>query len=316
MRHRRFLRSPGREGRLVLAGLWLLVLLILVGCSQLTNLTTKPLPEEIRLGITFLQQNRKERAIGEFEAAVKAQPANAEVYIRIGQVAAHFGHFDIAARYAEQGLTALQNLSADNRIRLSTIASEAYLQRGDSARAVKFAEDAYRSAPDHPHALNLLGYTLAEVYEVDKQPDARPKLVRALELTTKAVSQARGEQADDLTMGMIVDSVGWVHYKLHNYDEAIAHLSRATDLSPRVHQIHYHLALAFQKKQRYAEAITELNRAIQVSPTPYPEAEAALASVRQLLPPSSPVKQTDPPKSSGDSTSTAPRSLIKPPTAR
>jgi tetratricopeptide (TPR) repeat protein len=301
MRHRRFNRGRERQARLVLAGLWLLVLLILVGCAQLGQFNQKPPPEEINVGASFLKQNQRERAVGQFEAAIKAQPTNPDTYIMIGQYAKELGHADLAARYAEQGLGALPNMSAMQRIILDTIASEAYLERGDSARALKFAEEAYQFAPDHIHAMNLLGYTLAEVYEVDdpKQPDARTKLARALVLTNKAVARARDEHETDGRLGMIVDSVGWVHYKLHNYDEAVGHLSRAADLCPRERAIHLHLALALQKKQRYADAITELRRAIQVSPQRYPEAEAALASLRQLLPPGSAPGQSEPQRQPG-----------------
>jgi tetratricopeptide (TPR) repeat protein len=65
--------------------------------------------------------------------------------------------------------------------------------------------------PNNAHALNALGYTLA---------DATDRVDEAFELISKAL-QMRPEDP------FILDSMGWVHYRLGNHDDAIGYLERA-----------------------------------------------------------------------------------------
>ena len=70
--------------------------------------------------------------------------------------------------------------------------------------------------PDHQHAHNALGFSLAD--RGLRLPEAKALIVRALEL-------APGEP-------FITDSLGWVEYRLGNLDEAITQLRRAYQSRP------------------------------------------------------------------------------------
>jgi len=65
--------------------------------------------------------------------------------------------------------------------------------------------------PNNAHALNALGYTLA---------DATDRVEEAFEMIKKALSM-RPEDP------FILDSMGWVHYRLGNHEEAIEYLEKA-----------------------------------------------------------------------------------------
>jgi tetratricopeptide (TPR) repeat protein len=65
--------------------------------------------------------------------------------------------------------------------------------------------------PDNAYALNVLGFTLAD--QTDRYQEAYGYLQRAIEI-----------RPDDAA---IIDSLGWVNYRLGNYDEAIRLLQRA-----------------------------------------------------------------------------------------
>ena len=67
---------------------------------------------------------------------------------------------------------------------------------------------------DDPNALNALGYTLA---------DRTDRLDEAYDLIKRALDQMPNEAA-------IVDSMGWVHFKLGRYEEAISFLERAIEI--------------------------------------------------------------------------------------
>ncbi len=68
-----------------------------------------------------------------------------------------------------------------------------------------------RIKPDYAHAYNALGYTFA---------DRKVRLAEALTLIEKAVALAPRD-------GFILDSLGWVHFRLGNLDRAISILRQA-----------------------------------------------------------------------------------------
>lgn len=78
--------------------------------------------------------------------------------------------------------------------------------------------------PDHHHAYNALGYSLA---------DRNLRLPEARELIQKALALAPGEP-------FITDSLGWVEYRLGNRDEALRLLRQAYKSRPDV-EIGVHL---------------------------------------------------------------------------
>lgn len=78
--------------------------------------------------------------------------------------------------------------------------------------------------PAHVDALNALGYTLAD--RTDRYREAYDYIHRALELSPDN--------------NAILDSMGWVLYRLGNYDEAIKYLQRSLDLR-HDHEVAAHL---------------------------------------------------------------------------
>jgi tetratricopeptide (TPR) repeat protein len=72
--------------------------------------------------------------------------------------------------------------------------------------------------PDHHHAYNALGYSLAE--RSQRLPEARDLIKKALDL-------APGDP-------FITDSLGWVEFRLGNPQEALVHLKRAYASRPDV----------------------------------------------------------------------------------
>ena len=66
-----------------------------------------------------------------------------------------------------------------------------------------------KTEPDNAHALNALGFTLAD--QTERYEEAYDYLKRAIEIMPEDPA--------------IIDSLGWVHYRMGNYEEAI-HLLR------------------------------------------------------------------------------------------
>ncbi|MDJ0821181.1 MAG: tetratricopeptide repeat protein [Paracoccaceae bacterium] len=112
------------------------------------------------------------------------------------------------------------------------------------------AEADFRKAlelnPDQPQVLNYLGYSL-----VEKQI----KLEEALDMIQRAV-EARPNS------GYIVDSLGWVLYRLGRYEEAVEHMERAAELMPIDPIVNDHLGDVFWAVGRKLEAQFQWKRAL------------------------------------------------------
>ena len=70
--------------------------------------------------------------------------------------------------------------------------------------------------PDHAHAYNALGYGLAE--HSDRLPEA-------LELIEKAIALSPND-------AYIMDSLGWVHYRMGNINQGLSYLRQAFGINP------------------------------------------------------------------------------------
>ena len=68
--------------------------------------------------------------------------------------------------------------------------------------------------------------------------------------------------------GMIIDSLGWAHYRLGHYDEAVQELEKAIELKPGDPVINDHLGDAYWKVGRHLEARFQWQHAKDSSPEP------------------------------------------------
>jgi tetratricopeptide (TPR) repeat protein len=116
--------------------------------------------------------------------------------------------------------------------------------------------------PEQPFVLNYLGYSWVDMgMHLDR---ARGMLHRAVEL-----------RPDD---GYIVDSLGWVHFRLGEYQEAVESLERAVVLEPGDPVINDHLGDAYWRVGRQREARYQWQRVLTLDPE-----QDVIADVEQKL---------------------------------
>ncbi len=112
------------------------------------------------------------------------------------------------------------------------------------------AEADFRKAlelrPDQPQVLNYLGYSMVEM---------QVNLEEALSMIERAV-------AAEPESGYIVDSLGWVLYRLGRYDEALVHMERAVELLPVDPVVNDHLGDVYWAVGRKREAEFQWHRAL------------------------------------------------------
>ncbi len=145
-----------------------------------------------------------------------------------------------------------------------------YYARGmaqERAGAWAESESDFRTAlqlnPEQPQVLNYLGYSFV---------DRNENLDEALGMIERAVAKV----PDD---GAIVDSLGWVLYRLGRYSEAVGHMEKAASLMPVDSLVNDHLGDVYWAVGRQREAEFQWRRALSFEP----ETEAEAARIRRKL---------------------------------
>jgi len=120
--------------------------------------------------------------------------------------------------------------------------------------------------PDHAHAYNALGYTLAD--RTNRLPEAVELLNQALKLSPEDP--------------FILDSMGWALFKLKRLPEAVDHLRRAHNARPDP-EIAAHLGEALWVENNKGDR-DEARRVWQGSLKAYPDNESLRDVVSRLMP--------------------------------
>ncbi|WP_197917074.1 tetratricopeptide repeat protein [Thiosulfatihalobacter marinus] len=121
-----------------------------------------------------------------------------------------------------------------------------YERMGDWPRAEADFRAALELSPEQPQVLNYLGYTMVE---------KKIKLDEALDMIERAVA-ARPDS------GYIVDSLGWVLFRLGRFEEAVEPMERATELMPVDPVVNDHLGDVYWAVGRQLEAEFQWRRAL------------------------------------------------------
>ena len=142
-----------------------------------------------------------------------------------------------------------------------------FLERaGDTDAALVKMREVLAVDPHNPYALNFVGYTWADRGE--RLDEARAFIEEAVEL-----------RPED---GFIRDSLGWVYYRLGDYDRAVRELEKAVELADEDPTIYEHLGDAYLKLNRHTDAASAYERAEEL----YDEAgkQEAVRRKRRALP--------------------------------
>ncbi|WP_371255971.1 tetratricopeptide repeat protein [Ruegeria sp. 6PALISEP08] len=121
--------------------------------------------------------------------------------------------------------------------------------------------------PDQPQVLNYLGYSLVERKE---------KLDEALDMIQRAAA-ARPDS------GYIVDSLGWVLFRLGRYDEAVEQMERAVELMPVDPVVNDHLGDVYWAVGRAREAEFQWKRALSFIDPEDTDSEADPDRIRRKI---------------------------------
>ncbi len=245
-----------------------------LGRYELSVMTYKQVPQghpdyhaaELGRAEALRRAAKPDAAIEVLDQLTRDFPALPDAYSALGDLLRQEEQYDAAAAAFDAALE-FSPEEAPGRWYL-------YYSRGICHERLKQwgeAEDDFRAAlalnPDQPLVLNYLGYSLVE---------KRIKLDEALEMIERAVA-ARPES------GYIVDSLGWVLYRLGRYEEAVSHMEKAVALMPVDPVVNDHLGDVFWAVGRKLEAEFQWKRALSFVDPEDTDGEADPVRIRRKL---------------------------------
>lgn len=207
-----------------------------------------PSDTEARILLADLSFRLGKRAEAEaaLRGAIETSPDLDLAYLKLGDLYGKGDHLDQAADAYREGLKRLPRHAG---LWLSLGMAEDSLNRYDAAR------DAYeavlRLQPRNLVAANNLAALIADAWPQDRQ-----LLERARRLSESFRNR------DD---AILLDTLGWVQFRLGNSDDAVPLLERAVALLPKHPQIRYHLGMAYRAKGDAVRARSELKFAVEAN---------------------------------------------------
>ena len=203
----------------------------------------------LRVAGNLVDLDKLDRAIDILNAMAKERPERTDALILLG------GFLRAKERY-------LEAVSAYDRAagRLGALTARDWLffynrgialERSDQwPRAETNFLKALDLQPEQPYVLNYLGYSWVE---------KNLNIERARAMIERAVAQRQND-------GYIIDSLGWVLYRLGDYQGSVKQLERAVRLRSRDPVINDHLGDAYWRVGRKLEARFQWRRALDFEP--------------------------------------------------
>jgi len=199
------------------------------------------------LGVAYASQGQWDRAIAEYQTTLRLKPDYIEAHNNLGLAYASQGQWDRAIAEFQTALRLKPDyIKAHNNLGV------AYASQGQWDRAIAEYQTALRLKPDYIEAHNDLGLAYASQGQWDR---AVAEYQTALRLKPE-YAEAHNN------LGVAYASQGL-------WDRAIAEYQTALRLKPEYLKAHYNLGLAYASQGLWDRAITEYQTALRLKPDFY-----------------------------------------------
>jgi tetratricopeptide (TPR) repeat protein len=203
----------------------------------------------LRVAEALGRMERTEEAVVELESLAAERPDSFEPLYRIGNLLRMQERFGEAADAYDRAYRRVGKFE-QHHWSLFYFRGISLERDGQWQRAEADFLKALELQPEQPYVMNYLAYSWVE--QKVHLDEAQDMLVRAVEL-----------RPND---GYIVDSLGWVYYRLGDYEDAVTYLERAVELRPQDPVINDHLGDAYWRVGREQEARFQWRRSLSFKP--------------------------------------------------
>lgn len=198
----------------------------------------------LQLAYLYNQVGRKDNAVLTLRQMLDLGLQQPEIYFYLAAFLADLELYDEALETIQQGTT-----EYPENVRLLYQLGVAYEQLKDSPAAVAVMEKILGLNSDHADALNFLAY-----YQAEQGLDLDVALGRALKAYKIMPS------------GYVADTLGWVYFKLGQYEESRQYLESAADSYPKDSVILEHLGDLYWAMKLWEKAGQSYRRALKLNP--------------------------------------------------
>ncbi len=206
-------------------------------------------PARLRVASLLNRLDRTDAAVSHLNRMAKDQAEDSGPLIALGDILRGHERFEEAVTAYDQAFKRIQTL--EERHWTLLYARGIALERSKQwPRAEADFLSALKFKPEQPYVLNYLGYSWI---------DKGLYLNRAQKMIDKAASLRPND-------GYVIDSLGWGHYMLGNYEKAVPQLERAVELRPEDPIINDHLGDAYWRVGRRREAAFQWKRSLSLDP--------------------------------------------------
>ena len=213
------------------------------------------------LGRLYLSQKKTKEAADALEKGITVNPGWGTSYVLLGQLYYDDGRKDQAVQTFQSGLDA-----APKDIVLRMKLAEIYQKDKDFEGAIAVYKEILGINPNLVAVKNDLASLLSD-YRPDKEG-----LEEALELAV---------DFDKSDSPFLLDTLGWIHFRLNQLDKALPILEKAAEKSQNIPVISYHLGATYNQLGDKEKAKTNLEIALKDNPD-FPGVEEARALLVQL----------------------------------
>ena len=200
---------------------------------------------ELGRAAALRQSGKPDAAIEVLEQLAKRYPDLSIVQSTLGDILRQQDKFDEAIPAYDRAI-ALTDEGARGTWFIYYARAICHERNGEWPKAEADFRKALELNPGQPQVRNYLGYSMVEM---------QINLDEALEMIEQAVASSPDS-------GYIVDSLGWVLYRLGRYDEAVEHMERAVELMPVDPVVNDHLGDVYWAVGRVREAEFQWMRAL------------------------------------------------------
>jgi len=202
----------------------------------------------LRLGELYFRKGDTTIAIDQFKQATDFFPDDFRAHFSLGSINYQLGNMEPATQSLQKSIELNEKFE-----RGWTLLGFIYIRNKDDEKQIYNKSDemyqrALKLRPDDPLLMNNYSYSLSE---------RGIKLNEAKSMSQKAV-------AADSTNGAYLDTLGWIHFKLGEYESALKYISKATKVRDSSAEVWEHLGDVYEKLSDMENAKIYWNKAIEL----------------------------------------------------
>ena len=226
------------------------------------RLSESPADSDLKMMLAKISMAKGDLSSAEshLKEVLAANPAFEEAYLLLAQI------------YQEQknvsALKAVLNKGRANvvsSIKIPLRLSAVYESNNEYSNAIKVYRELHELQPENMIIINNLVSMLSDHGDPDD-----------LEFAKKLVVKLEGNEQH-----VFLDTIGWLYYKLGDYESAIKYLSKAVDQAPKISIFNYHLGMAYKQAGNTVKAKLYLEKSLNGNEA-FKESDQAKSALKDL----------------------------------